>query len=804
MSADGLHSAGELRMESTLAAANAAEGSGAFFSLRFGAEHGVLPMAEQLLAALRERGASGMIVNMAAGRDIDTTVFAGIESCGTFLVFGSAKYGEDTGNQACTYYEYKHAFAKKKRIVLVRMIPFEQEFENLQARVIFNANRLVLPWMVGTPMPADLPDKIIEAMGLPAGAAPEPSPQLAGGSGVLGMPPSMASPTPSETSSNAAAEVYEAASTVEAMLAKVRLSTYSTVFSSEGYEFVVDLLEADPADLEELMTMCGMKKPERKRFERALAMKGKADAEAEVTALTGVQLETVGKQSDIGLEIQLEPEPPTGNPSGQDMAAVDAALDARRRRIEDQKDKLLSQRQRMGDALVSAQQHLESQGMAANSLQPSPDAQHETVLSRAAGETYSNEIATLRAQASELQTQLTQRSDETRKSEQQLKETQQELLAAQQASESAQQQLTGMRAEMATAKEAHRTEISRLQGDHRTERDQLQSRLDDATSALNAADTGSQVSELQDQLSAAQQASESAQQQLTGMRAEMATAKEGEQPVRASSAAVDETGDVNEPERMEAQPAETALQKEEQLKKAAAEGEQLQESQPADGATLQSKIDEQAAHIERLTRELALSRESPASPGVTVATRATIESQAEQIIELQRQIADQRDAERFLEARAATLQSKIDAHDALMAEKQQEVDDLFAEINGRDARLYELEQAQANLTAVLDLKAAKAELTAAEEEKQIEMAMLEEEKADAEAKVRDLTGELAAKAGGVSQDLYDKAVSDLEAAKAELTAAEEEKEIEMAMLEEEKADAEAKVRDLTAELAEVD
>ena len=34
------------------------------------------------------------------------------------------------------------AFAKKKRIILLRMIPFDQEFENLQARVIFNANRL--------------------------------------------------------------------------------------------------------------------------------------------------------------------------------------------------------------------------------------------------------------------------------------------------------------------------------------------------------------------------------------------------------------------------------------------------------------------------------------------------------------------------------------------------------------------------------------------------------------------------------------------------------------------------------------
>jgi hypothetical protein len=181
--AGGVHSAGEQRMEGAVAAERGAAadelaGGGAFFSLRFGAEHGVVPMAEQLQAALEQRGASGKIVNMTAGGDIDTEVFQSIERCSTFLVFGSAKYGEDTGNQACTYYEYKHAFAKKKKIVLIRMIPFDQEFDNLQARVIFNANRLVLPWMLGAPMPADLPDRILQVMGRRAApdTAPEPQP----------------------------------------------------------------------------------------------------------------------------------------------------------------------------------------------------------------------------------------------------------------------------------------------------------------------------------------------------------------------------------------------------------------------------------------------------------------------------------------------------------------------------------------------------------------------------------------------------------------------------------------------------
>eukprot|EP01047_Picozoa_sp_COSAG01_P057406 COSAG01_NODE_6633_length_3569_cov_13.963689_2_plen_518_part_00 len=153
-----------------------------FFSLRFGATHGVVPMAKQLQGALARRGTQARIIDMMAGGDIDTTVFSSIEECGTFVVFGSAHYGEDTGNQACTFYEYKHAFGLKKRIILIRMIPFDQEFEELQARVIFNANKLVIPWMLGTPMPPDLPEQILQAMGkvvVDAGPVNEPEPEMA-------------------------------------------------------------------------------------------------------------------------------------------------------------------------------------------------------------------------------------------------------------------------------------------------------------------------------------------------------------------------------------------------------------------------------------------------------------------------------------------------------------------------------------------------------------------------------------------------------------------------------------------------
>ena len=69
--------------------------------------------------------------------------------------------------------ESKYAQDRKKRIILIRMIPFEQDFENRQARFMFGLNKLVLPWMLGTPMPTNLPDQVFEALGIPE-ITPEP------------------------------------------------------------------------------------------------------------------------------------------------------------------------------------------------------------------------------------------------------------------------------------------------------------------------------------------------------------------------------------------------------------------------------------------------------------------------------------------------------------------------------------------------------------------------------------------------------------------------------------------------------
>merc|ERR1711871_1098665 len=109
----------------------------------------ILPEAVQLQCELAKAGLELTLVDMTAGGDIDANVFGGIEKADTFVVFGTVDYGENTGNPACTYYESKFAQSYGKRIILLRMIPFGVQFEQLQARQLFGVNTLSLEWIQG-------------------------------------------------------------------------------------------------------------------------------------------------------------------------------------------------------------------------------------------------------------------------------------------------------------------------------------------------------------------------------------------------------------------------------------------------------------------------------------------------------------------------------------------------------------------------------------------------------------------------------------------------------------------------------
>ena len=83
----------------------------------------VPPEARQLQAALSTEGVRLHIIDMRAGDDISESVFVGIRDADAFLVVGTQHYGAKTANPACTYYEAEYAMNKKKRMILLRMIP---------------------------------------------------------------------------------------------------------------------------------------------------------------------------------------------------------------------------------------------------------------------------------------------------------------------------------------------------------------------------------------------------------------------------------------------------------------------------------------------------------------------------------------------------------------------------------------------------------------------------------------------------------------------------------------------------------
>ena len=107
--------------------------------------------------------------------DISDAVFQSIEDAETFLVFGTKNYGEDTPNPANSCCESKYAQALNKRIILLRMTPYEsgvKDFDHLHARVLFGQNKLEIQWLPGDPMP----DHLIENLGkvIDIGADEEP------------------------------------------------------------------------------------------------------------------------------------------------------------------------------------------------------------------------------------------------------------------------------------------------------------------------------------------------------------------------------------------------------------------------------------------------------------------------------------------------------------------------------------------------------------------------------------------------------------------------------------------------------
>lgn len=101
-------------------------------------------------------------------------------------------------------------------MILLRMIPWGQHFEHLQARVVFGMNKLTLYWEPGTPLPADVVPQIVAALD-PANQQADgdtllriqSAPQLTGSAPASRMLPSQQLLTASDLASSSGSSVEE-------------------------------------------------------------------------------------------------------------------------------------------------------------------------------------------------------------------------------------------------------------------------------------------------------------------------------------------------------------------------------------------------------------------------------------------------------------------------------------------------------------------------------------------------------------------------------------------------------------------
>ena len=111
-----------------------------FASMRFSA-HGPEAEAKLLRGKLASQGVHLHIISLLAGESITRSVFDTMATCDAFVALATIDYGQSTGNPAATDRElafWQTAMMRRpgKSLLPVRMIPWEAEFDHLQARVM--------------------------------------------------------------------------------------------------------------------------------------------------------------------------------------------------------------------------------------------------------------------------------------------------------------------------------------------------------------------------------------------------------------------------------------------------------------------------------------------------------------------------------------------------------------------------------------------------------------------------------------------------------------------------------------------
>jgi hypothetical protein len=120
-----------------------------FISFRFGEAHAE---ALALKAALEANGHRVFLSDVSPGGDLQTAISHALSRCKLAVILATRTYGARTNGLFDTSNEMNFIIGRRKAYYLVRMIPFEEEWEEPATTMAFPPSIMFKLWLPGTPM----------------------------------------------------------------------------------------------------------------------------------------------------------------------------------------------------------------------------------------------------------------------------------------------------------------------------------------------------------------------------------------------------------------------------------------------------------------------------------------------------------------------------------------------------------------------------------------------------------------------------------------------------------------------------
>ena len=137
-----------------------------FISLRWGESKREAMELQRLLQSRGLRVFGPLDEHLPGDNIVDKTV-AAFEGSRLVIMMASRTYGREGSTWYTTFAEMTYTIALRKPFFLIRMIPWETEFEEASTQLTLTNDIMAVVWLPGTPMPAQLVEQVLEKLDRP-------------------------------------------------------------------------------------------------------------------------------------------------------------------------------------------------------------------------------------------------------------------------------------------------------------------------------------------------------------------------------------------------------------------------------------------------------------------------------------------------------------------------------------------------------------------------------------------------------------------------------------------------------------